>query len=129
MGQPVLVILDDLGLKQTLRSGALETDKIRRIGNDNVVVTSIPIFVDKEIRGVAATFKEASLIQKTEHKLRLKLHSKGFVAKHTFHHINTCSKAMKSAIERAQKYATTDDSILIEGETGTGKRSFCAEHS
>lgn len=124
VGQPVLVILDDLGLEQTLRSGALETDKIRRIGNHNVVVTSIPIFVDKEIRGVAATFKEASLIQKTEHKLRLKLHSKGFVAKHTFHHINTCSKAMKSAIERAQKYATTDDSILIEGETGTGKEVF-----
>jgi transcriptional regulator, propionate catabolism operon regulatory protein len=123
-GRLVPEIMDDLGLRSTLQRGVLETDKIRHIGSLNVVLNAIPIIVDGEIRGVVATFKEASRIQKIERKLRLKLHSKGFVAKYTIDQVKTRSKPVQLVIDRVRQYAATDASVLIEGETGTGKEVF-----
>jgi propionate catabolism operon transcriptional regulator len=122
--RPVPEIIEGLGLGRALLGGAMETDRIRRLGNLNVVVNTIPILVDDELRGVVATFKEASRIQNIERKLRLSLHSKGFVAKYTIDHVKTQSSTMKAVIERVCKYAVTDASVLIEGETGTGKEVF-----
>jgi propionate catabolism operon transcriptional regulator len=48
----------------------------------------------------------------------------GYVSKYTFDDILGHSKSITNTIETAIKYAETDFTILIRGETGTGKELF-----
>ncbi len=56
-----------------------------------------------------------------EDKIQNKLQSKGFVSKYTFESVVGESKIIKEKINIARKIATTDFSVLILGENGTGK--------
>lgn len=111
-------------LLNVLKTGKPEIDQICHIGDVDVVINSLPFKVGDEIQSVVLTFKEASSIQKTERKLREKLYEKGFVAKYTIDHIKGENTIMKQVIYEAKKYAETDETILIQGETGTGKEIF-----
>lgn len=110
-----------MGLLQTLESGEPEFDKVRRIGLIDIVVSSTPIHVDGETVGVVSTFREATRIQNIDRKVREKLYTKGFVAKYSFKHIRGNDPAIVSLVEKAQRFARSDATIMIEGETGTGK--------
>ena len=112
------------GVLNVLRTGKPEIDQICHIGDVDVVINSLPFKVGDEIQGVVLTFKEASTIQKTDRKLREKLYNKGFVAKYTIDHIKGENTIMKQVIYETKKYAETDETILIQGETGTGKEIF-----
>jgi transcriptional regulator with PAS, ATPase and Fis domain len=71
-----------------------------------------------------ATFQETERIQKMEHQIRKKLYLKGHVAKAYLEDIIGNSEAMKRVKERAAQFAKVDSTILILGETGTGKEMF-----
>ncbi len=58
-------------------------------------------------------------LTKRVHKLEQQLG-----AKHSFDSILGKSKTIQSAIELAKKVATTDTTVLLTGETGTGKEVF-----
>ena len=60
-------------------------------------------------------------LQKIEENVRKKLSDKGFKAKHTFQSMYYACPSMYQLKEKAQKYALSSSSILITGETGTGK--------
>jgi transcriptional regulator, propionate catabolism operon regulatory protein len=82
------------------------------------------LLVNDEVRGVVATFQETERIQKMEHQIRKKLYLKGHVAKAYLEDIIGNSEAMKRVKERAAQFAKVDSTILILGETGTGKEMF-----
>ncbi|MEW6409847.1 MAG: sigma 54-interacting transcriptional regulator [Nitrospirota bacterium] len=112
------------GLFNVLRTGKPEMDQICHIGDLHVVINSLPFKVGDMTQGVVLTFKEASSIQKIDRKLREELYKKGFVAKYTIDQIKGESTTMKEVVYNAKKYAETDATILIQGETGTGKEIF-----
>ena len=118
------MLLRGTGLLKVLKTGLPEIDIIRRVGDVDIVINTIPIVINGEILGVVATFKEAARIQNIDRKLKEKLYIKGFVTKYTIDHIKGESLIMKQLINRTRKYATTDATILIQGETGTGKEIF-----
>ncbi|MCL5022943.1 MAG: sigma 54-interacting transcriptional regulator [Nitrospirae bacterium] len=124
LGQPLPTFAKETGLLKVLETGLPETDKIRRVGNIDIVINSIPVLINGEVRGVVGTFKEASRIQDIERKLREKLYVKGFAARYTIDHIVFGSPVMRQLIEKTKKYAQTDATVLIQGETGTGKELF-----
>lgn len=124
LGEPLPNVIDGTGLLNVLKTGLPEIDIIRRVGDVDIVINTIPIVISGEILGVVATFKEAARIQNIDRKLKEKLYIKGFVAKHTIDHVKGESMVMKQLINRTRKYATTDATILIQGETGTGKEIF-----
>lgn len=69
---------------------------------------------------VAFAMKQAEEIVAAKSELT----EKGLVAKYHFNHIVTQSHCMKDVIIQAEKFAAVDSTILITGETGTGKELF-----
>lgn len=121
IGRPLPNAISDTGLLRVLETDRPETDQVRRVGDIDIVISSVPIKVDGTTEGVVATFKEAQVIQSIHRRLREKLYVKGFVAKYSIDQLKGESKCMRQLIEKTRKYATADAAVLIEGETGTGK--------
>ena len=101
-----------------------ETSEILNINGKKYFVQIIPLVLNKEFFGSVATYEEMARVQKIEQSYRLSLHKKGHVAKFTFDRVIGESKAIKETIEKAKKYANSDLTVLITGETGTGKELF-----
>ncbi len=67
------------------------------------------------------SFQEVTHIKKLEQNLTKKLRKKGQIARYTFKDIFTASSPMQVILEKAKQIAGTDLTVLITGETGTGK--------
>ena len=84
-------------------------------------VDYMPVTVGNKVMGVVITCQNVKKIQQIESQLRKKLSEKGLVANYTFADIIRKSELMEKTIKNAEKYAQVSSSILIVGETGTGK--------
>ena len=124
VGQPVEAVLPNTLLPDVLESGEKQLDQIMQIHQTLCNTNRIPILVDGQRRGVVATFQDVKQLQNSEQKIRLKLHEKGLVAKYAFNDILGDSPAIRSTIQSARSYAASRASVLILGETGTGKELF-----
>ena len=89
-----------------------------------VVLKEVPVIVDRKTRGSVVSISRAEDIQELESKISKQILLKGLVAKNYFSDIAGESPAITQAKERAQIYARYDSTVLITGETGTGKELF-----
>ena len=89
-----------------------------------VFLQEIPVMVRGEKKGSVINIKKVSDIQEMDIEVQKKLADKGLVAKSTFSDIIGECVPMRQAKKRAQMYARYESSILIYGETGTGKELF-----
>lgn len=117
-------VIDNSRLSYVLQSKRPEIDQIQRINGHLILTSRIPIVVRDQVEGVVATFRDVKSIEESEHKIRKQLYSKGLVSKYTFSDIKGESRAIKKCLNMAKEYSTNDFSILICGETGTGKELF-----
>lgn len=124
VGRMIGDILPNTHMRSVLASGKKELNQIMNINGTMVYTNRIPIVVDGEIMGAVATFQDIQSLQDSEQKIRLKLHEKGLVAKYHFDDIIGMSKKIKDNISLAEKFAKSDATVLIQGETGTGKELF-----
>jgi transcriptional regulator with PAS, ATPase and Fis domain len=99
-------------------------DEIVTIKNVQLLMNRDLIKVEDTKNEKVITFQKVARLQQLEQNLRLQLHKRGLIAKYNFGDIIACSKIMNSCIEKAKKFAYTDSTILITGETGTGKELF-----
>jgi transcriptional regulator with PAS, ATPase and Fis domain len=75
----------------------------------------------KECVGVVCTVSDSGRIQRAEQRLRGKIRSRGFGTRYDFGDILTVDDEMNKLKELAKLYATSNATILLQGETGTGK--------
>ena len=68
--------------------------------------------------------QKVTQIQKLERKLRSTIAQKGLIAKHSFSDIIGESPAFLEAVNRAKRIAQSEGTVLITGDTGTGKEVF-----
>lgn len=73
---------------------------------------------------VVISLREVEYVHKIARNIRQKLANKGLVAKNTFDSLCVESPRVKNAVDIAKQYALTNSSVLIYGETGTGKEMF-----
>lgn len=111
-------------LNKVLGDGKHEIGRLIKVNNTKLIVNRVPIVVDNEEVGVVITLQEVARLQKLEQKVRAQLYAKGLVAKYSVENIIGESPAIKEVIQWMKKFAKTSSTILIEGETGSGKELF-----
>lgn len=79
------------------------------------------IIIDEQVYSTLIIFRKVEDYQKIEHDYRSKAKQKNLVARHTFDDIKTSSASVIEMIKIANRLAKSDSTILILGETGTGK--------
>lgn len=121
LGKKIYDILPELKLEDTLISGIKETKTIVDIKESKYIVSKIPIIVNDSIINAVAILREVEEIQKIEEKIRKNIIATGHFAKYKFNDIIGISKLNSEMLRVAKTFARVDSTILIEGETGTGK--------
>lgn len=106
------------------REQARETSEIRKMVGGTYVVSHTPIKAEGRFIGLVSRYEDVTKVQKLEQQIRKEIHTKGFLAKHSFEDILGVSPEIQRTIDMAKIYAQVDSSILIEGESGTGKEFF-----
>ncbi|WZL72385.1 sigma 54-interacting transcriptional regulator [Clostridiaceae bacterium 35-E11] len=126
IGTPLINVFPELkGLLDILKTGKESLQETTNLKGINVLYNMIPLKLDNnEVIGAIATFNDINTITKGEHKIRNKILNKGLYATYKFENIKGESKSIKDCINIAKKFATTDSTVLIIGETGVGKELF-----
>ena len=91
-----------------------------------VLTHRIPIEINGVKKGVVSTFQDLAVLQEHEKNARLSFmrNKKGFFAKYGFDDIKGSSAVLNEVKNVARSYAFSDSTVLIFGETGTGKELF-----
>ena len=124
LNQPFNALLTLPGLEQCLLFGKSIYDEIVPFGEQQLLLSAMPIFVSGNVIGAILTFHEAQQIAAQETKLQLHAKYQGVPALRTFDDIKGDSDLLAQALARARRFAASDHSVLIDGETGTGKDLF-----
>ena len=123
-GQPIGKVLPNTRLPDVLRNGQPEIGQVMNIKGHLVSTNRVPIRVNGQIRGVVATFQDIKTLQNAERNARVKLHEKGLVAKYQFSDILGTSEEIVKAKRLAASFADSQFTVMLYGETGTGKEMF-----
>ncbi|MBZ2174882.1 sigma 54-interacting transcriptional regulator [Schnuerera sp. xch1] len=99
-------------------------EKIIKMDGYDVVTSVNPLVHSGKLYGAIAVIRKYSDTEKKQHKLRQKLIGKGYKAKYHFNDIIGKSDTINRAKNIARRMAKSNSSILITGETGTGKELF-----
>ncbi|SDK76471.1 sigma 54-interacting transcriptional regulator [Halanaerobium congolense] len=117
-------VLPNTRLLEVIRTGEKELNQIQNIGETRIATNRVPIKVENKLNGVVATFQDVTKIQKLEQEIRRELNKKGLTAQYDFDDIIGESKAIKVKKELAKKFAKVSSTVLITGQSGTGKELF-----
>lgn len=98
-------------------------DQLTEIDRGRFVFNCQPIILDDHCIGAVTTLRDISNVMRSEQVVRRSL-SKGHIAKYRLSSLIHISPEMKEVVDLAHRYGETDSTILIMGETGTGKEIF-----
>lgn len=84
----------------------------------------LPIETDGERIGTLIVGRSISKLQQAERKIRNELYLKGHVARYLFADILSEDENFLKVIHRAKSFSSSSSTVLILGETGTGKEMF-----
>ncbi|WP_198971171.1 propionate catabolism operon regulatory protein PrpR [Xylophilus sp. ASV27] len=124
LGRPLQEVQPALSLQATLDSGQEERAAVLRLAQRDWVVNRTPIREQGEIVGAALTLFDARDIQEADTSLRMQQRRRQGSARHGFASLVGASPAFMRAVQTARRFAATDLTVLIAGESGVGKELF-----
>lgn len=71
--------------------------------------------------GILLTLRDVTKLQRLEQNLRFQLSKKGHTAHYHFEDIRTKEPSMQALVQGAKSCAQTDNTVIIYGQSGTGK--------
>ena len=125
-GQHIYNVIKGTKMIKAMEKDGGDIGDIFELPYGTVLTHRIPIEVDGKKKGVVSTFQDLAVLQEHEKNARLSLtkNKKGFFAKYGFDDIKGSSFAITETKNVAKSYAFSDSTVLILGETGTGKELF-----
>lgn len=124
IGRQCAEILPNTQLHTVMREKRAQYNRIQDLGNVKIVTNRSPIICEKEVIGSLATFFSTSTIKQAGENIRRSQNFSGFMAKGTFEDIKTLSPAFEEIKQKGKRFARSNSTILIFGDTGTGKEAF-----
>ncbi|MBE3519146.1 MAG: sigma 54-interacting transcriptional regulator [Firmicutes bacterium] len=124
LGKKATDVIENSKVDEVLQTGQAQLNQVQDVGDVKIVTNRVPITDGQQVLGVVATFLDVGYIQKATEEIRRSQYKKGFKAKATFKDIIYQSPKMAAVIERAIRFANSDLSVLITGESGVGKELF-----
>ena len=121
IGMHIDQVLPQLELTDVLNSGIGDMESIKNICDNKIMVSNIPVIINGEVVDGISMLQDVNSIQRMEEKIRKEIYTTGLYAKYTFKEIIGVSKVTTEAVRIGKEYAKVNSTILIEGETGTGK--------
>lgn len=121
LGRPVADVISNAELLRVLCEGTPEPDALQYVADKVIVTRRHAVNVDGRSVATIATFHDATELRRLEQIVRQKLHARRFAARTTLNDLVGRSPAMLRLKDRAAKYAVVKASVLIHGQTGTGK--------
>jgi transcriptional regulator with PAS, ATPase and Fis domain len=108
----------------TVITGDSHFGELVTIDNQCVLLNTVPIIVDAEVIGAVTTLHKEKIISQMDISIRKKHLTRGHVAKKRFLDIIGHSAVIEAVKKKAKLYAKSEGTVLISGETGTGKELF-----
>ena len=124
IGKPITQLLPEGVINQVLKRGKMALGEMQTFKTAQVITNNVPIVIDERVQGVVSTFQDVTEIQEAEQNIRRHLHSRTHKAKFTLTDIIGASSHLQEVKEMARQFALVDSTLLIAGETGTGKELF-----
>jgi transcriptional regulator with PAS, ATPase and Fis domain len=123
MGRHITQVIAHCPITQVLTTRKPIHDRLTQVNDDSYVFNYRPVTLEGTVIGAVCTFRDIGNVMRTENVVRRSF-SKGLVAKYDFNDLVHASPAMRDVVNIGRQYAGTDSTILIMGETGTGKEIF-----
>ncbi len=117
-------LISNKNILDTIRTGDPIHDELLTIDKLSLVISCLPIVQGGNITGAVITMQEETNIQIIDSKIRKRQISTGRFAKMNFNDVIGESPEIIRTKKTAKKFAQTDSTILLSGETGTGKELF-----
>lgn len=124
LGRLAADLIPNSSVPGVLATGKAVQGAVSRLGDVSVAKNVLPVILDGEVAGTVASFQDITRIQELEAAIRSTLRSKGLTARKTFSDLAARSPAMRQAVETARRYAASDSTLLVVGESGCGKEVF-----
>ena len=125
LNQPVLkTLIACPEIRRLVQNFEEFSGKILSVNGNNIVLEGKPIFVHSIYKSAILTMTPVEKLQHTEQQIRRQLLDRSGTASVSFSNIVGQSPALLSAIRTAQQYAKVDSSVLVYGQSGTGKEMF-----
>ena len=115
------IFLTDFDLSGRIKSEESIIDEIFTVGGTSYLVEKETFYLSKEKIGSLLIFQDENVVRTTASTLSHRLAETGFFAKYTFSDIIHRSESMKAVIEKAKRFALSEYTVLIQGDSGTGK--------
>ncbi|MCR4424815.1 MAG: sigma 54-interacting transcriptional regulator [Firmicutes bacterium] len=124
LGRHIASLFPNIEVLNVVRTGEAETGEVQKVGGVQVTINKYPITCHGRCLGAVATLQKVTSLQNLERNVRQKLMAHGHVARFTFEDIVGNSKGINTALDTARRFAESSYTVLILGETGTGKELF-----
>jgi transcriptional regulator with PAS, ATPase and Fis domain len=111
-------------LKETKKKLAAQRNYLGYVQGKHLLLDYVPIEANGERTGTLIVGRSISKLQQAERKIRHELYLKGHVARYSFSDIITEDEGFQAIINRAKSFSSADSTVLVIGETGTGKEMF-----
>ncbi len=130
VGVRAVDLIPGIPFNKVLETAAEVDYTLVKMHSRNISVKVVPVIAKGETRGALAIVNNFEEKEKSQQRLRLQLLGKGHRSRYVFEDILTRNPGLMEIKNLASKKAKSDSSVLIIGETGTGKELFAhAIHS